>query len=100
MATGRMLQKKISVSDQIDGLSNDTNRLCFTWSLAHLVYPGCFYASANALGLMSGPDETGDLTMLEVILAGGSALGYPMLPGFTGVGTATVLGYLLSTVIF
>jgi hypothetical protein len=55
MATGRLLQKKISHSDQVDALSDDTCRLCFTWSLAHLVYPGCFYASAKKIKALVVP---------------------------------------------
>jgi len=43
----------------------------------------CFYAPVGALGMAPGPDMTGDLTMLEVFLAGGAALGIPVVPGFT-----------------
>jgi len=64
MASGRLLQKKISYSDQVDALSSDTCRLCFTWLLAHLVYPGCFYASPKKIKALVFPlrgDVTADM---------------------------------------
>lgn len=36
MATGRMLNRSISTSPKVAELANDTHRLVFTWSIAHL----------------------------------------------------------------
>lgn len=44
MATGRMLQKRISNSRKMSLLSSDGARLLYTWMLAHLDVNGCFYA--------------------------------------------------------
>lgn len=44
MATGRMLQKRISNSRKMSILSSDGARLLYTWMLAHLDVNGCFYA--------------------------------------------------------
>ncbi len=44
MATGRMLQKRISNSRKMSLLSSDGARLLYTWMLAHLDSNGCFYA--------------------------------------------------------
>jgi hypothetical protein len=44
MAQGRMLQKRISVSNKLASLSNDTARLLYTWMLSHLDVNGNFYA--------------------------------------------------------
>ena len=44
MATGRMLQKRISNSRKMALLSCDGCRLLYTWMLSHLDANGCFYA--------------------------------------------------------
>lgn len=45
MARGRMLLKRISMSEKINkGLTCDTSRLLYTWILAHLDVNGCYYA--------------------------------------------------------
>ena len=44
MAKGRMLQKRVSTSNKMTMLSNDTVRLLYTWLLAHLDVNGNFYA--------------------------------------------------------
>ena len=44
MAKGRMLQNRISKSQKLAGLSNDTVRLLYTWLLSHLDINGNFYA--------------------------------------------------------
>lgn len=36
MAEGRMLKRKISVSEQVADLESDTHRLLFTWGISHL----------------------------------------------------------------
>lgn len=43
MATGRMLQKRISNSRKMALLSSDGARLLYTWMLSHLDVNGCFY---------------------------------------------------------
>lgn len=43
MARGRMLNKKISQSKQIDSLPDDTCKLLATWTIAHLDKNGVFY---------------------------------------------------------
>jgi hypothetical protein len=45
MAQGRMLLKRISMSDKVNRLSCDTARLLYTWMIAHLDKNGCFYAN-------------------------------------------------------
>lgn len=47
MAEGRILKKKISVSKQVNDLSNDTNRLLFTWLIPHLDAEGRFFGEAE-----------------------------------------------------
>ena len=49
MAKGRMLSTKISLSEQVDEISDDTGKLLFTWSIAHLDYNGCIEASPKRL---------------------------------------------------
>lgn len=44
MAKGRMLQNRISKSQKMASLSNDTVRLLYTWMLSHLDVNGNFYA--------------------------------------------------------
>jgi len=44
MAKGRMLQNRISKSQKLASLSNDTVRLLYTWLLSHLDINGNFYA--------------------------------------------------------
>jgi len=44
MAKGRMLQNRISKSQKLACLSNDTTRLLYTWLLSHLDINGNFYA--------------------------------------------------------
>jgi len=44
MATGRMLQKRISNSRKMALLSSDGARLLYTWMLSHLDSNGCFFA--------------------------------------------------------
>ena len=44
MARGRMLLKRISMSEKVNKLSCDTARLLYTWMLAHLDVNGCYYA--------------------------------------------------------
>lgn len=44
MATGRMLQKRISNSRKMALLKSDGARLLYTWMLSHLDANGCFYA--------------------------------------------------------
>lgn len=44
MATGRMLQKRISNSRKMAILSADGARLLYTWMLSHLDKNGCFFA--------------------------------------------------------
>lgn len=44
MAKGRMLQNRISKSQKMASLSNDTVRLLYTWMLSHLDINGNFYA--------------------------------------------------------
>lgn len=44
MAKGRMLQNRISKSQKLSSLSNDTVRLLYTWMLSHLDINGNFYA--------------------------------------------------------
>ncbi len=41
----------------------------------------CAYVLIADIGREPGPEEAGGLTLLEVFLAGGAALGFPMLPG-------------------
>ena len=55
MATGRILQKKISHSDQVDALANDTSRVIYTWSLAHLNQWGCFHGNARKIKALVVP---------------------------------------------
>jgi hypothetical protein len=43
MAKGRMLLRRISMSDSLNDLSCDTARLLYTWMLAHLDCNGCYY---------------------------------------------------------
>lgn len=45
MARGRMLLKRISMSEKVNKtLSCDTSRLLYTWLLSHLDVNGCYYA--------------------------------------------------------
>jgi hypothetical protein len=44
MAKGRMLQNRVSKSQKLASLSNDTVRLLYTWMLSHLDINGSFYA--------------------------------------------------------
>lgn len=45
MAKGRMLLKRISMSEKVNKeLSCDTSRLLYTWLLSHLDCNGCYYA--------------------------------------------------------
>jgi hypothetical protein len=45
MARGRMLLKRISMSEKVNkNLSCDTSRLLYTWLLSHLDVNGCYYA--------------------------------------------------------
>lgn len=41
----------------------------------------CAYATIELLGTQEAPEVTGDLTLLELFLAGGDAVGVPMMPG-------------------
>lgn len=43
----------------------------------------CAYSAVHDLGETEGLDESGDLTMLEVFLAGGAPMGIAMIPGFS-----------------
>ena len=43
----------------------------------------CGYSSIHTLGASAGIEEAGDLSMLEVLLAGGAVLGLDVLPGIT-----------------
>jgi len=44
MASGRMLQNRVSKSNKLASLSSDTARLLYTWMLSHLDVNGNFYA--------------------------------------------------------
>ena len=43
----------------------------------------CAYASTHDFGAAPGMEEAGDLTLLEMLLAGGVILGTPMVPGLS-----------------
>ena len=69
MASGRMLQKKICMSDQVWSLSNDTCRLGFALSIAHLNQYGCLHGDPRKLKAMIFPlhDEVTPQTMAGYI---------------------------------
>jgi len=46
MAKGRMLNKTIGCDKAVNGLSNDTCRLVFSWLIAHVEKNGCFHGDA------------------------------------------------------
>lgn len=47
MAKGRLIYIKISMSEQVNQLPNDTARLLYTWLLVHLDVEGRFYGDAQ-----------------------------------------------------
>lgn len=47
MAKGRLLHKKICLSEQVNLLPNDTARLLYTWIISHLDVEGRFYGDAR-----------------------------------------------------
>lgn len=47
MAKGRLLHKKICLSEQVNLLPNDTARLLYTWIIPHLDIDGRFYGDAR-----------------------------------------------------
>ncbi|MBE3087719.1 MAG: hypothetical protein IMZ71_01175 [Chloroflexi bacterium] len=49
MAKGRMLLKSVSISQKLAGLPSDSDRLLWTWLLAHLDREGRFYAEPSVV---------------------------------------------------
>jgi len=47
LAKGRLLHKKICLSEQVNLLPNDTARLLYTWLIPHLDIEGRFYGDAR-----------------------------------------------------
>lgn len=65
MARGRMLNKKVSRSRQIDLLPDDTCRLMATWTIAHLDVNGVFYADPTMVCSLIFPRRT-DISVEQV----------------------------------
>lgn len=55
MATGRMLNKKIGLSKQVNDLTDDTSRLAFTWAIAHLDRDGRIHGEPDVLKALVFP---------------------------------------------
>ena len=49
MAYGRMISKKISLSKEVNSITNDASKLAFTWTIAHLDRDGRIIAEPNVL---------------------------------------------------
>jgi len=93
MATGRMLQKRISNSRKMSLLSSDGARLLYTWMLAHLDVNGCFYADPvlvnnlvltrlgkNAKDVKAWLDEMEEVRLIQRYSSGGEQ--YLIYPDF------------------
>ena len=55
MAKGRLLHKKICLSEQINLLPNDTARLLYTWIIPQVDIDGRFYGDAQRVGSLIFP---------------------------------------------
>lgn len=55
MAKGRLLHKKICLSEQINLLPNDTARLLYTWIIPQLDIDGRFYGDPQRIGSLVFP---------------------------------------------
>lgn len=55
MAKGRLIHKKICLSEQINLLPNDTARLLYTWIIPQLDIDGRFYGDAQRVGSLIFP---------------------------------------------
>lgn len=58
MAKGRLIHKKICLSEQIHLLPNDTARLLYTWIIPQLDVEGRFYGDAQRVGSLIFPLRT------------------------------------------
>ena len=70
MAEGRMLKKKISVSEQVADLASDLNRLLFTWCIPHLDVEGRMCCSPRKFKGMVCPllDHVGPKDVSEFLI--------------------------------
>lgn len=70
MAKGRLLHQKISFSDQVNNLPDDTCRLLYTWIIPHLDIEGRFYGDAIRVKSAVFPlRKIGDKTIEKYLLA-------------------------------
>ena len=68
MARGRMLNRAISLDENVDALSDDTARLLFTWMIAHLDVEGRMYGDARLFLSIVAPRRNISLRKVEKYL--------------------------------
>lgn len=68
MARGRMISKAISLDEKVDGLSDDTARLLFTWMIPHLDREGRIYGEARVFRSIVAPRRNYSIGKVEKVL--------------------------------